>query len=88
MKKLFFSKIFRDFRLILTPKRGILHSKFKAFTVDGDGQEKPVFVGKFNLVMRCGFQSSDTAYRFPAILGLILPLLTEFFSLSRSLKEM
>jgi disintegrin and metalloproteinase domain-containing protein 17 len=49
--KLFFSIIFRDFRLILTPKKGILHSKFKAFTVDGDGREKPVFVGKFYFVM-------------------------------------
>jgi deoxyinosine 3'endonuclease (endonuclease V) len=41
---------FRDFRLILTPKKDILHSKFKAYTVDGDGQETPIFVGKFHFV--------------------------------------
>ena len=39
----------RDFRLILTPKKGILHSNFKAYTVDGDGLEKPVFVGKYSV---------------------------------------
>lgn len=32
----------RDFRLILTPKRGVLHSKFKAYSVDGDGNETSV----------------------------------------------
>ncbi|KAF7271545.1 ADAM 17-like protease Tace isoform X1 [Rhynchophorus ferrugineus] len=29
----------QDFRLILSPKRSILHSKFKAYSVNGDGEE-------------------------------------------------
>ncbi|XP_066152837.1 ADAM 17-like protease isoform X1 [Euwallacea fornicatus] len=32
----------RDFRLILSPKRSILHSKFKAYAVNGDGEETHV----------------------------------------------
>lgn len=48
IREVSFSTLGRDFRLILTPKRGILHSKFKAITVDGDGQEKPVFVDHEN----------------------------------------
>lgn len=37
----------RDFRLILTPRRGhsnVLHSKFKAYSVDADGRETTVHV--------------------------------------------
>ncbi|XP_019760569.1 ADAM 17-like protease isoform X2 [Dendroctonus ponderosae] len=39
----------RDFRLILSPKRSILHSKFKAYSVNGDGQEThvPIDHGSF-----------------------------------------
>nr|CAD7454100.1 unnamed protein product [Timema tahoe] len=33
-----------NFRLILSPKKGVLHSKFKAYTVDGNGKEKLIFV--------------------------------------------
>ncbi|PNF41049.1 ADAM 17-like protease [Cryptotermes secundus] len=44
IREVAFSTLGRDFRLILTPKKGIFHSKFKVFTVDGDGREKPVFV--------------------------------------------
>lgn len=40
-------KFFRDFRLILTPRKGVLHSNFQAYTIDGDGNEKPVAVGSF-----------------------------------------
>ncbi|XP_030746202.1 ADAM 17-like protease isoform X1 [Sitophilus oryzae] len=29
----------KDFRIILSPKRSILHSKFKAYSVNGDGEE-------------------------------------------------
>ncbi|XP_974673.1 ADAM 17-like protease isoform X2 [Tribolium castaneum] len=34
----------RDFRLILTPKRSVLHSKFRAYAVDGDGKETSVHI--------------------------------------------
>ncbi|XP_056632369.1 ADAM 17-like protease isoform X1 [Diorhabda sublineata] len=34
----------RDFRLILSPKRDILHSNFKAYAVDGDGKETTVHI--------------------------------------------
>ncbi|XP_021932803.1 ADAM 17-like protease isoform X2 [Zootermopsis nevadensis] len=48
IREVIFSTLRRDFRLILTPKKGILHSKFKAYTVDGDGQETPIFVDHEN----------------------------------------
>lgn len=32
----------KDFRIILSPKRSILHSKFKAYSVNGDGEETHV----------------------------------------------
>ncbi|XP_033225845.1 ADAM 17-like protease [Belonocnema kinseyi] len=35
----------RHFRLILTPRREVIHSNFKAYEVDGDGQEKSVHLG-------------------------------------------
>uniref|UniRef100_A0A0A9XMC2 ADAM 17-like protease n=2 Tax=Lygus hesperus TaxID=30085 RepID=A0A0A9XMC2_LYGHE len=38
----------RDFRLILTPRKGVLHSNFQAYTVDGDGREHPVAVDHEN----------------------------------------
>ncbi|KAL1464303.1 hypothetical protein WDU94_003964 [Cyamophila willieti] len=39
-----FKTLGKEFRLILTPKKGILHSKFHATTVDAEGNEKPVVV--------------------------------------------
>lgn len=48
IREVSFSTLGRDFRLILTPKKGILHSNFKAYTVDGDGLEKPVFIDHEN----------------------------------------
>lgn len=38
---------FRDFRLILNPRKGLLHPQFKAFAVDGSGNEQIIHVGKF-----------------------------------------
>jgi len=38
--------IYRNFRLFLTPRRGVLHPKFEATVVDGEGNEKPVAVSK------------------------------------------
>ncbi|KAL1492943.1 hypothetical protein ABEB36_011104 [Hypothenemus hampei] len=39
IKEINFNTHGRDFRLILSPKRSILHSKFKAYSVNGDGEE-------------------------------------------------
>lgn len=36
---------FRHFKLILTPRKEVINSKFKAYEVDGDGQEKSVHLG-------------------------------------------
>lgn len=44
IKEVNFNTLGRDFRLILTPKRGVLHSKFKAYSVDGDGKETSVHI--------------------------------------------
>lgn len=33
--------------MILTPKKGVVHSKFEAVNVDGDGKETHVGVGKY-----------------------------------------
>lgn len=44
IKEITFKTLGKHFRLILTPKKGILHSKFQATTVDADGNEKPVVI--------------------------------------------
>lgn len=38
----------RDFRVILTPNRDVLHSRFKAYAVDGDGKETSVHLDHEN----------------------------------------
>ncbi|XP_075230695.1 ADAM 17-like protease Tace isoform X2 [Lycorma delicatula] len=48
IKEVKFSTLGKNFRLILTPRKGVLHSKFQAYSVDGDGKEKPVFVDHEN----------------------------------------
>ncbi|XP_047114884.1 ADAM 17-like protease [Schistocerca piceifrons] len=48
IKEVSFSTLGRDFRLILSPRKDILHSKFKAYSVDSEGTEKPVFVDHEN----------------------------------------
>lgn len=45
IKEVAFNTLGREFRLILTPKRDVLHSKFKAYSVDGDGTETSVHLG-------------------------------------------
>lgn len=40
-----FKTLGKDFRVFLTPKRGVLHPKFKAYSVDGDGKETSVHIG-------------------------------------------
>uniref|UniRef100_A0A1B6LAR2 Peptidase M12B domain-containing protein n=1 Tax=Graphocephala atropunctata TaxID=36148 RepID=A0A1B6LAR2_9HEMI len=44
IREVSFKTLGRNFRLILTPKKGVVHSKFEAVTVDADGQETPVGV--------------------------------------------
>lgn len=47
IKEVSFKTLGRDFRLILTPKHGhsnVLHSKFKAYAVNGDGKETTIHV--------------------------------------------
>ncbi|KAF5295964.1 hypothetical protein FQA39_LY12736 [Lamprigera yunnana] len=38
IKEVSFTAMGRDFRVILNQKKGVLHSKFKAYAVDGDGK--------------------------------------------------
>lgn len=49
IKEVSFRTLGKDFRLFLTPKRGVLHSKFKAYSVDGDGQETTVHIGIYDM---------------------------------------
>lgn len=47
IKEILFNTHGRDFRIILSPKTDHLHSNFKAYAVDGDGQETLIHVGEF-----------------------------------------
>lgn len=47
IKEVEFQTLGRNFRLILHPHKDVLHSNFKAYTVDADGNETIVHVGKF-----------------------------------------
>ncbi|XP_022908664.2 ADAM 17-like protease isoform X1 [Onthophagus taurus] len=44
IKEINFQTLGKDFRLILTPKKDVLHSKFKAYSVDGDGKESSIHI--------------------------------------------
>lgn len=55
IKEITFETLGRDFRLIVSPKRNVLHSKFKAFTVDGDGKETSVHLGGWVLPYKRNF---------------------------------
>ncbi|KAK7869940.1 hypothetical protein R5R35_013718 [Gryllus longicercus] len=44
IKEVSFDTLGRPFRLILSPQKEVFHSQFKAFTVDGDGEERSLFV--------------------------------------------
>lgn len=48
IKEVEFSTLGRNFRLILSPKRTVLHSKFKAYAVDADGKETSVHLDHDN----------------------------------------
>lgn len=46
IKEVEFKVLGRHFRIILHPQRDVLHSNFKAYSVDADGNEKVVHFGK------------------------------------------
>lgn len=48
IKEVEFKTLGRNFRLILSPKRTVLHSKFKAYAVDADGKETTVHLDHEN----------------------------------------
>lgn len=50
IKEVRFKTLGKDFRLILTPRKEVIHAKFKAYIVDGDGNETPFHVGKIHLI--------------------------------------
>ncbi|KAG1652431.1 ADAM 17-like protease [Nymphon striatum] len=41
-----FNALGRNFRLMLSPQQGLLSSRFKAFSVDGYGKKRPLWVNK------------------------------------------
>lgn len=45
-----FNTLGRSFRLILSPKRSVLHSKFKAYAVNADGKETSVHLDHDNFL--------------------------------------
>lgn len=47
IKEVEFKALGRHFRIILHPQRDVLHSNFKAYAVDADGNEKIVHFGNF-----------------------------------------
>lgn len=48
IKEVSFQTLGRNFRLILAPKKNVLHSKFKAYSIDGNGKEVFIHFGNFN----------------------------------------
>lgn len=47
IKEVEFQTLGRNFRLILHPQKDVLHSNFKAYTVDADGNETVIHVGEY-----------------------------------------
>lgn len=50
IKEVEFKALGKDFRVILHPHKEVLHSRFKAYTVDGDGNETIVHMGKIFVI--------------------------------------
>lgn len=48
IKELKFQALGRDFRLMLTPRKGILSSQFRAYSLDANGNKRPVEVEEEN----------------------------------------
>ncbi|XP_065201925.1 ADAM 17-like protease isoform X2 [Planococcus citri] len=60
IKEVSFSTLGREFRLILTPKKGILHSEFSASSVDENGEETPIIVDHESFYEGRQFGESDS----------------------------
>lgn len=52
IKEVEFTTLGKNFRLILHPHRDVLHSKFRAYAVDADGNETVVHMGKIYCIYR------------------------------------
>lgn len=51
IKEVEFTTLGKNFRLILHPHRDVLHSKFRAYAVDADGNETVVHMGMYTPVI-------------------------------------
>lgn len=45
IKEVKFKTLGKDFRLILNPHKEVIHSKFKAYSVNADGEETTIHIG-------------------------------------------
>ncbi|XP_005185392.4 ADAM 17-like protease isoform X1 [Musca domestica] len=63
IKEVEFKTLGKNFRLILHPHREVLHSKFKAYTVDGDGNETVVHLDHDNFYSGRVFGEVDSSVR-------------------------
>lgn len=52
IKEVEFTTLGKNFRLILHPHRDVLHSKFRAYAVDADGNETVVHMGRIYCLYR------------------------------------
>lgn len=50
IKEVEFKALGRDFRVILHPHKEVLHHRFKAYTVDGDGNETIVHMSMYKFL--------------------------------------
>lgn len=48
IKEVEFSALGQNFKLVLSPKREVIHSKFKAYSVDADGKETTIHLDHDN----------------------------------------
>ncbi|KAL9894592.1 ADAM 17-like protease Tace [Glossina fuscipes fuscipes] len=63
IKEIEFNTLGKNFRLILHPHREVLHSKFKAYAVDGDGNEAIVHLDHDNFYSGRVFGELDSSVR-------------------------
>ncbi|CAD7084096.1 unnamed protein product [Hermetia illucens] len=63
IKEVEFNTLGKNFRLILNPHREVLHKQFKAYTVDGDGNETVVHLDHDNFYSGRVFGESDSSVR-------------------------
>lgn len=60
IKEIEFKALGKNFRLILHPHRDVLHSNFKAYSVNGDGQEQIIHFDHSNLYRGRVFGEMDS----------------------------